>query len=82
MADWLPWMEMNGREGMLYMHTAGYKLENFDQLSYTMKAEIAIHYPEYTSPPPSGDPRANMTSRKYYKGVADGSIAAPDRSSE
>ena len=79
MADWLPWMEMNGRQGMLYMHTAGYKLENFDQLSDTMKAEIATHYPEYTSAPPSGDPRPNMTSWKYYKGIADGSITAPDR---
>ncbi|MEM1147141.1 MAG: DUF1838 family protein [Pseudomonadota bacterium] len=82
MADWLPWMDMNGREGMLYMHTAGYKLENFDQLSETMKAEIATHYPEYASAPPSGDPRPNMTSWKYYKGVVDGSIMAPDRSSE
>lgn len=81
-ADWLPWMNMNGREGMLYMHTAGYKLENFDQLSETMKAEIATNYPEYASAPPSGDPRPNMTSWKYYKGVVDGSITVPDRSSE
>ncbi len=82
MADWLPWMNMNGREGMLYMHTAGYKLEDFDQLSDTMKAEIATHYPEYNSPPPAGDPRKNMTSWKYYKGIADGSIPKPDRSGE
>ena len=73
---------MNGRQGLLYMHTAGYKLERYDQLSDTMKAEIATHYPEYTSPPPAGDPRANMTSWKYYKGIRDGSITAPDRGSE
>lgn len=78
-ADWLPWMMMNGREGVMYMHTAGRKLSGFEELSDTMKAEIAAHYPEYVSPPPAGDPRANMTSWKYYQGIRDGSIVKPDR---
>lgn len=78
-ADWLPWMMMNGREGVMYMHTAGRKLGSYDELSDTMKAEIATHYPDYNSAPPSGDPRKNMTSWKYYKGIKDGSITAPDR---
>ncbi len=82
MSDWLPWMEMNGREGTIYMHTAGYKLEDFDQLSDTMKTEISKHYPEYASPPPAGDPRPNMTSWKYYRGIVDGTITAPDRTTE
>ncbi|MFN7053926.1 DUF1838 family protein [Hyphomonas sp.] len=78
-ADWLPWMMMNGREGMMYMHTSGHKLASFDELSETMKAEIAAHYPEYASPPPPGDPRPNMTSWTYYLGIKDGSIQKPQR---
>ena len=81
-ADWLPWMKMNGREGVMYMHTAGYKLESFDELSDTMKEQIELHYPEYASAPPSGDPRPNMTSWKYYKAVKAGEITPPDRSGE
>ncbi|MEE4211736.1 MAG: DUF1838 family protein [Parvularcula sp.] len=79
MSDWLPWMRMNGREGMIYMHTAGRKLQSFDQLSDTMKTEIATNYPEYSKPPRRGDDRENMTSWKYYKGVREGSIKAPQR---
>lgn len=79
MSDWLPWMKMNGREGFIYMHTAGGKLDDFDQLSETMKAEIAAHYPEYAAPPPLDDDRSNMTSWKYYKAVKEGEIAAPTR---
>lgn len=78
-ADWLPWMMMNGREGVMYMHTAGRKLSSYDELSETMKAEIAAHYPEYASPPPSDDPRANMTSWTYFKGIRDGTIQKPER---
>ena len=79
MADWLPWMGMNGREGLMYMHTAGRKLSAFDELSATMKAEIAANYPDYVTPPPPGDPRANMTSWKYFQAVREGTITPPAR---
>ena len=79
MSDWLPWMKMNGREGIFWVHTAGRKLESWDELPDVMKNEIATHYPEYVAPPPTGDPRDNMTSWKYYKGVAAGEIEAPER---
>lgn len=79
MSDWLPWMKMNGREGIIYMHTAGLKLDSFDDLSDTMKAEIAMHYPKYTAPPPVSDSRKNMTSWKYYKAVRDGKEILPER---
>ncbi|GAB5459652.1 MAG: DUF1838 domain-containing protein [Henriciella sp.] len=78
-SDWLPWMEMNGREGSLYMHTAGRKLGSYDELSDVMKTEIATNYPEYNAAPPAGDPRPNMTSWKYYDGVKKGTITVPTR---
>ncbi len=79
MSDWLPWMMMNGREGVIYMHTAGRKLDSWDDLSDTMKAEIAAHYPEYTAPPPADDPRRNETSWIYYKRIREGERTAPKR---
>ena len=79
MSDWLPWMMMNGREGVIYMHTAGRKLDSFDQLSATMQAEIEKHYPEYVEPPPLDDPRRNETSWIYYKKVREGERKAPER---
>ena len=79
MSDWLPWMMMEGRDGIIYMHTAGRKLESWDDMSELMKAEIAEHYPDYVEPPPLDDPRRNETSWIYYKKVRDGERIAPER---
>ncbi len=79
MSDWLPWMMMNGRDGVIYMHTAGLKLDSWDDMSETMKNEIAAHYPEYRTPPPADDDRRNETSWSYYKKIRDGEREAPQR---
>ena len=79
MSDWLPWMKMAGREGVIYMHTAGKKLNSWDELPEAMKDEIERYYPEYADPPPTDDDRANMTSWKYYDQVTKGEIEAPKR---
>ena len=68
-SDWLPWMQMAGRDGVIYMHTAGKKLNSWDDMSDTMKAEIAANYPEYTAPPPVDDDRENETSWTYFKKI-------------
>ncbi len=78
MSDWLPWMKMGGREGTLYMHTAGLGLSSWDALPERMKQEIETHYPDYKQPPPLDDDRANMTSWMYYKRVAEGQEEAPN----
>lgn len=79
MSDWLPWMKMAGREGVIYMHTAGRKLESWDDMSETMKNEIRDYFPDYVAPPPLDDDRKNETSWLYYKKVRDGERIAPDR---
>lgn len=79
MSDWLPWMKMAGRDGVIYFHTAGRKLEKFDDLSDVLKDEIKTHYPKYNSAPPLDDERNNMTSWKYYKAVKDGTEILPER---
>lgn len=79
MSDWLPWMMMGGREGVIYFHTAGRRLGAFDELPKMIKDEIARNYPDYASPPPLDDARANMTSWKYYDAVKKGDVKPPVR---
>lgn len=80
MSDWLPWMRMQGREGLIYFSTAGRKLEGgYDALPDFFRAEIERHYPEYDETPPLDDERPNVTSWSYFLGVARGEIEAPDR---
>ena len=78
-SDWLPWMKMGGRDGVVYFHTAGRKLNSFNELPKLVRDEIRKNYPEYDAPPPLDDPRANMTSWKYFDGVRKGDIKAPKR---
>ncbi|MFO1455164.1 MAG: DUF1838 family protein [Steroidobacteraceae bacterium] len=66
-ADWLPWMEMGDRAGMVYIHAAGRKLDRFDQLPAVMLKEIETSYQDYKSPPPVDDARENETSWTYFR---------------
>ena len=68
-SGWLPWMKMGDRAGEMYFHTAGRKLESYDQLPAVIKDEIATNYPGYDAPPPLDDRRPNETSWTYFKKV-------------
>ncbi len=78
-SDWLPWMQMGGREGVIYMHTAGLRLSSWDALPDSLKHEVDTWYPEYRSPPPLTDDRRNVTSWMYYQRVREGREEAPKR---
>ena len=67
LADWLPWMEMSGRAGIIYIHAAGRKLDSFEQLPTVMRKAIETEYPEYRTPPLGDDSRENETSWTYFK---------------
>lgn len=82
MSDWLPWMKMGGREGVIYMHTAGLRLSDWDALPETMQDEIEKHFPAYKVTPPLDDDRDNVTSWMYYKRVTEGTETLPDRSGD
>jgi len=68
-SDWLPWMKMRSRVGIIYFHTSGRKLDSFEQLPDTMKDFIDTNYPKYREPPPLDDDRPNETSWTYFKKV-------------
>ena len=66
---WLPWMKMSGRNGIVYFHTFGKKLDSYDDLPEPIKKEIKEKYPIYNSAPPTDDDRKNETSWTYFKKV-------------
>lgn len=66
-AQWLPWMRMGSREGLMITNATGRMLNRYDELPKLMKDEIAASYPAYTSAPPLDDKRPNETSWTYYK---------------
>jgi len=71
-SDWLPFMMMSGREGSIYIHTAGRKVDSFDDMGEVMKTFINEHAPKYKTPPPTDDDRPNETSWTGYKKVVKG----------
>lgn len=70
-SGWLPWMGMGGREGLIYFHTAGRRLDRWEDIPAGMKAELIAKFPEYQAPPPLDDQRPNETSWTYFKKMID-----------
>ena len=66
-SDWLPFMMMQGREGDVYIHAVGHKMDTFEEMGPVMKAYINEHAPLYKAPPPIDDERKNETSWSTYK---------------
>lgn len=71
MSDWLPWMKMRGRQGILVVNAMGNKLKSYDELPAILKTEIASNYPAYAAPPSGDDARPNETSWTVFKKWAD-----------
>jgi hypothetical protein len=66
-SDWLPWMKMRGRVGVVYFNGAGRKLDRYEDLPAGMRAAIEARAPIYREPPPVDDQRPNETSWTYFK---------------
>jgi hypothetical protein len=73
---WLPWMEMGDRDGLVVFHTAGMRLDRWEQLPAVVRREIEANYPIYREPPPLDDPRPNETSWTVFKRFIDAKRAA------
>jgi len=71
MAEWLPWMKMRGRPGIVVINAMGNKLKSFEELPALLKTEIATNYPAWSAPPPGDDARPNETSWTVFKKWAD-----------
>jgi len=76
-STWLPWMEMGDRAGILIFHTAGTRLDSFEELPPVVLKELKTNYPTYLAPPPLDDARPNETSWTVFKRHIDAQRAVP-----
>lgn len=67
LSDWLPWMKMRGRAGLIYFNGAGVKLASYAELPAGMRSAIEARNPTFKEPPPVDDARPNETSWSYFK---------------
>jgi hypothetical protein len=70
-SKWLPWMEMGDREGVVIFHTAGMRLDSYEQMPEVVRKEIELNYAQYREPPPLDDARPNETSWTVFKRYID-----------
>ncbi len=70
-SNWLPWMEMGDREGVVVFHTTGVRVKNFDEMPDVVKNEIRLNYPIYAEPPPIDYKKARETSWTVFKDYID-----------
>jgi hypothetical protein len=61
-SQWLPWMEMGSRPGVVFFHTAGLRLDSWDEMPELMKKEIDANFPIYREAPPLDYDRPRETS--------------------
>lgn len=66
-AQWLPWMQMGDRAGIMIFNATGFSTFDEDEIWPALKAAIQERYPKYMTPPPLDDPRPNETSWTVFK---------------
>ncbi len=70
-SKWLPWMKMGDRAGVVIFHTAGLRLNSWDEMPDEVKNEVKQNWPTFQTAPPPDDPRPSMTSWDQFKRWAD-----------
>ncbi len=70
-ADWLPWMKMGDRVGVMFTSTVGHRVQSIEELPEPLLSELKTNYPEYMTPPPLDDARPNRTSWMAVKDMVD-----------
>jgi hypothetical protein len=64
---WLPWLRMDGHEGVMVYHARSDRLASWDQLPAHIRQVVKEKYPIYLTAPDRVDPtRPNVTSWTYY----------------
>ena len=66
-SQWLPWMEMGSRPGLMVVNATGYATFDLDDLPDTLIEDLKERYPLYLTAPPVDDHRPNETSWTVFK---------------
>lgn len=70
-SQWLPWMKMGDRPGVMIFNATGYSTFERERLPASLVALMRARHPEYLSPPPVDDPRPNATTWTVTKQAID-----------
>ena len=66
-SQWLPWMEMGSRPGVMIVNATGFSTFELGDLPEGLVKDLEERYPLYLTPPPSDDHRPNETSWTVFK---------------
>lgn len=66
-AQWLPWMEMGSKPGIMIFNATGFSTFEQGEIPEPLMAILKDRYPDYLTPPPTDDPRPNETSWTVFK---------------
>ena len=66
-AQWLPWLEMGSKPGLMIFNATGFSTFDKSQIPDKLAAILNDHYPLYWTPPPLDDDRPNETSWTVFK---------------
>lgn len=66
-AQWLPWMEMGSKPGIMVFNATGYSTFDKKEIWPRLQKIMNTRYPLYNTPPPLDDARPNETSWTVFK---------------
>ena len=66
-AQWLPWMEMGSRPGLMVFNATGHSVFDVEAIPEPLNSVLRDRYPSYFQPPPTDDPRPNETSWTVFQ---------------
>jgi len=66
-AQWLPWMKMGSRSGLMVFNATGSSTFDRDSIPESLRAILKARYPSYFEPPPLDDERPNETSWTVFR---------------
>lgn len=70
-ADWLPWMKMGDRLGVMFTSVIGARVNTVDDIPEPLLSEMRANYPKFLTPPPLDDDRPNETTWVITKAAID-----------
>jgi len=66
-AQWLPWMEMGSKSGIMVFNATGFSTFDESEIWPRLTKVLNERYPIYKTPPPLDDDRTNETSWTVFK---------------
>jgi hypothetical protein len=70
-SNWLPWMKMGDRPGIMIFNATGYSTFDRARIPERLLTVLRARFPEYLQAPALGDPRPNETTWTVTKKIID-----------